>query len=313
MSAAADREVRVEQWRAGELRPAQDRVAVEAPLTITLRRAGQPDEGLAITMRTPATGADRADRGDQRQGPQPSHDERKDDERDRDQEHEQEQEQDHELALGFLFAEGVIAAPSDLLSVLSTGPDGVLVELSASAPPLPKAALRRFTVSSACGVCGRGALQEAAAVTEAPGRDPFPLVAPATLLALPTDLRAAQPAFGATGGLHAAALFTPTGEQLLLREDVGRHNAVDKLVGRLWLDRGLPATEAVLLLSGRASFELVDKAARAGIRVVAALGAPSSLAIATAEAAGITLIGFLRADRFNVYAHAARVRGSGSP
>jgi FdhD protein len=285
VSAAAARAIEVVQWRAGTRTSARDRVAVEAPLTITVTRPGEADLPLALTMRTPGStstgGADEAD-------------------------------PDLELAVGFLFGEGLVTARGDVARVARVGADEVRVELAASAPPLPATATRRFAVTSACGICGRGPMDRPTRTND-PAVDAWPVLAPATLQALPARLAAAQPAFGATGGLHAAALFTASGELLLLREDVGRHNAVDKLVGRLWLDGGLPAADALLLLSGRASFELLDKAARAGIRIVASVGAPSSLAVDTARSAGITLVGFLRDDRCNVYTHAARVRAPGDP
>ena len=136
---------------------------------------------------------------------------------------------------------------------------------------------------------------------------PGPVFAPTALATLPARLRAAQPVFATTGGLHGCALFNLSGELEIVREDVGRHNALDKVLGRALLDRRLPLTNAGLLLSGRLSFELVQKALAAGVPLVAGIGAPSSLAIACAERGGITLIGFLRAERFNIYTHAERL------
>jgi FdhD protein len=215
---------------------------------------------------------------------------------------------DVELALGFLFCEGVIAAAGDVIAARPAGPDAVVVELAAARAPAVSAAARGFQVTSACGVCGRSSIDRLAPPPAIGGRPDEPAVEAAILHALPGLLRSAQPAFSATGGLHAAALVGPRGDLRLAREDVGRHNAVDKVVGALWRAGALPAADGLLVVSGRASYELVDKAARAGIPVLAAVGAPSSLAVETAAAAGLTLIGFLRNDRFNVYTGASRVR-----
>jgi len=166
-------------------------------------------------------------------------------------------------------------------------------------------ATRNFVATASCGICGKASLDQVQ-VRCAPIPD-GPVVAPQTLLALPDLLRAGQAVFGFTGGLHAAGLFTPDGTLVALREDVGRHNALDKLVGSRLLAGELPLHDRILLVSGRASFELVQKAAVAGIPVLAAVSAPSDLAVEAAGRLGVTLVGFLRGDGFNVYARPDRV------
>jgi FdhD protein len=164
---------------------------------------------------------------------------------------------------------------------------------------------RRYLATSACGICGKAALDEVE-IRCAPVGD-GPRVAASVVRALPERLEARQKVFDETGGLHAAARFTAAGELIAVREDVGRHNALDKLIGHALLDRALPLSDQVLLVSGRLSFELVQKAAVAGIPVLCAVSAPSSLAVSAAERFGQTVVGFLRGERFNVYAHAERI------
>ncbi len=165
---------------------------------------------------------------------------------------------------------------------------------------------RNVYTTSSCGVCGKTSLELLQTACPAPPRGDF-RVGAATLAALPAKLREAQPVFERTGGLHASGLFSPEGELLLLREDVGRHNALDKVIGALLLEDRLPASDTLVLVSGRASYELVQKAVMAGIPVLVAVGAPSSLAVATARELGMTLVGFLREDTFNVYAGEGRI------
>lgn len=254
---------------AGAAEELPDAVAVEEPLEIQVN--GRP---LVVTMRTPG--------------------------------------QDRELAAGFLFAEGLVERRDDLLALEDGATRGaanvVAVGLRETGALEAARSARGFLSASACGVCGKSALEHVFArglPRLAPGR---PTVAPAWLEALPARLRAAQPVFARTGGLHAAALFAAGGELLVLREDVGRHNAVDKVVGERLLAGALPGlAETVLVLSGRAGFEIVQKAARAEIPLVAAAGAPSSLALRVAERSGTTLVGFLRPGRFNVYTGPERV------
>jgi FdhD protein len=207
---------------------------------------------------------------------------------------------DEELALGFCLSEGL--APEDA----SLPDDFAANAIDVRAPSVDPDRLRRsFYTTSSCGVCGKGALE--AVAVEAP-RVTSPLRVPATLVAeLPDRLRAAQAAFAATGGLHATGLFRPGGELLCAREDVGRHNAMDKVVGWAFREGLLPLAEAILCVSGRISFELVQKAAVAGCPVLVAIGAPSSLAVELAEDRGITLCGFVRDGRVNVYSEAWRI------
>ena len=259
-----------------------DLIATEQPLEIRLAYGptGQrQQQTLAITMRTPG--------------------------------------HDAELTAGFLLSEGIIQNTSDLLT-LAHCPDPrrpeeranvLLAELATGVAVDLGRLERHFYTSSSCGVCGKTSIAAVRAVScpvvSAEGYGP--VVAAATIHALPARQRAAQSAFEQTGGLHAAALFTADGELLLLREDVGRHNALDKLVGAALLADQLPLHQHVLLLSGRASFELVQKAAVAGIAIVAAVGAPSSLAVDAADEFGLTLLGFVREDRFNIYTHESRI------
>jgi FdhD protein len=207
---------------------------------------------------------------------------------------------DEELALGFCLSEGLAPATAALPADLAAN----TVEVDAPAFD-PERLRRSFYTSSSCGVCGKGALE--AVEVEAPRVESRLAVAAAVLADLPERLRAAQPAFAATGGLHATGLFDPQGTLLCLREDVGRHNAMDKVVGWAFLERRLPLTENVLCVSGRLSFELVQKAAVAGCPLLVAVGAPSSLAVELADDRGITLCGFARGGRLNVYSEPWRV------
>jgi FdhD protein len=250
-----------------------DTLAVEEPME--LRIAGTP---LAVTMRTPG--------------------------------------HDVELAHGFLLGEGVITGAEDVSvarycdSFDDSGRNTYNVLDVALAPTVAPPAVgveRNFYTTSSCGVCGKASL-DAVRTKSAFGVDDEQLRVPSTTIsALPDQLRAAQKVFDATGGLHAAGLFTADGELLVVREDVGRHNAVDKVLGRALLDGRVPARGCLLQVSGRASFELVQKAAMAGVPVLSAVSAPSSLAVELAEDAGITLIGFVRGGSMNVYTHPARI------
>jgi FdhD protein len=206
---------------------------------------------------------------------------------------------DEELALGFLYGEGLIDEPR---------PAGPTAEFAANTidvggPLLRDPGERRFYTASSCGVCGKGALEQVA-VTSAPIAD-GPAVPRSLLAGLPERL--AQPGFERTGGLHATGLFTAAGELMLTREDVGRHNAMDKVVGRALLDGLVPLEDRILCVSGRLSFELVQKAAVAGAPFLVGVSAPSSLAVSLADDRGITLCGFARGGRINVYTHPERV------
>ncbi len=259
--------VSVRRWPAGT--SDQDSVAVEEPLE--LRVAGR---SIAVVMRTPG--------------------------------------HDRELAAGFLLTEGVIRHADDILDILPCrdqdgGASGnVINTLLATSTPVDFGRLTRHVFSSSsCGVCGKATLD---AVLQAfPPVAPGPAFDPQKLGELPARLRAAQPVFASTGGLHACALFNQAGELEIVREDVGRHNALDKILGRALLDRRLPLSAHGLLLSGRISFELVQKALAAGVPLVAGIGAPSSLALECAERGGLTVIGFLRADKMNIHTGAERL------
>jgi FdhD protein len=209
---------------------------------------------------------------------------------------------DEELALGFLHGEGLIRDARE------AGPTADLAANTVEvAGPLAKdPGERSFYTTSSCGVCGKGALEQVA--VDAPRAGDGLVVAREVLAALPERLRAGQPGFDATGGLHATGVFTPAGELLLVREDVGRHNAMDKVVGRCLIDGRVPLGGHVLCVSGRLSFELVQKAAVAGAPVLVGVGAPTSLAVELASDRNITLAGFARGGRVNVYTSGSRVR-----
>ena len=250
---------------------APDDVAVEAPLAVRLE-----GRSVAVIMRSPG--------------------------------------RDRELAAGFLLSEGAIRSPEDLFEVTvcpSSAPEGGVVDVMLRNPDAVDFGrlTRHVLTSSACGLCGRTTMDAALAV-HAPLPPPAgPVCEAATLFSLPEKQRRAQEAFARTGGQHAAALFTLDGTLIAIEEDVGRHNAVDKLAGSALLSGRWPLSDAILLLSGRASFELIQKALASRIPIVCSVGAPSSLAVALAERSGITLCGFLKAGRANVYTHPARLGG----
>lgn len=213
---------------------------------------------------------------------------------------------DEDLAVGFLFGERMIGGADDLAAVVVDQTNIVRVDLVAGVNPDTARVQRNFYTTSSCGVCGKSSL-EALELTGYARLDSA-LVVPATVIHRLSDrVREAQAVFSRTGGLHAAALFDVSGTLVELREDVGRHNAVDKLVGSAVRSGQCPLNAHILFLSGRASFELLQKALAAGIPIVCAVGAPSSLAVELAEQYGITLLGFVRDGRFNVYTHGARV------
>lgn len=207
--------------------------------------------------------------------------------------------QDRELAAGFLFTEGVITSLDQISAITPDDRGAVTVELAPGVEV--DFAARNFYVTSSCGVCGKASIDGLKAAHCASPPRGVPQIQSSLIPALPDKLREAQPVFSHTGGLHGAGLFNATGDLLAVREDVGRHNAVDKLIGAMFLEAKTPLHENILMLSGRISFELVQKALMAGIPIVAAVGAPSSLAIETALHFGMTLIGFLRGPRYNVY------------
>lgn len=245
-----------------------DLLAVEEPLEIRLEYGPvrkRKSRNISITMRTPGA--------------------------------------DEDLATGFLFTEGIVRKASDIFSVKAWGENLVMVSLQPDFDFDLQKLERHFYTSSSCGVCGKASID--AVKTIAPPAVSCPIndweIKPEIIYTLPDALRKAQETFDSTGGLHACAIFDRAGKLLVLREDVGRHNALDKLIGHYLQKNRIPLDDYILLLSGRASFELIQKAAMAGIRFICAVGAPSSLAVETAESFGITLIGFLREGRFNVY------------
>jgi FdhD protein len=269
-------DLRVRKWDAGRWSEAPDAVVMEEPLQLLL-----DGQELSVVMRTPG--------------------------------------QDLELALGLLYAEGIVRSLDDVKEVRISAEsgetatavrlDGSIVESNQVDVHLARAPRRRpersMLASSACGVCGAVMIEDLrrdlAVLPSGPSMDP------ALLPSLVERLRSEQGVFDRTGGLHAAGLFTPSGEAIAVREDVGRHNGVDKVVGRMLLDGRLPLSDAVLVVSGRAGYEIVQKSINAGIALLAAVGAPSSLAVALAREFNQTLVGFLRGERFNVYSAPERL------
>lgn len=252
-----------------------DVLAVEEPLEIRIVHPSIEETSISVTMRTPGN--------------------------------------DAELAIGFLHGEGIIGSADDVVRVgkrvrSACGKENiVVVDLAESCNPDTGKLTRHFYTTSSCGVCGKSSIEaiETLPAEELPLGD---LRVDAKLIhELPARIEASQKLFERTGGLHAAALFDKKGELVALREDVGRHNAMDKLVGSLLRKNRLPASEGIVLVSGRASFELVQKAVMAGVPVLAAVGAPSSLAVELASRFGMTLIGFVRDHRFNVYTKPIRI------
>jgi len=288
-------EARVWVVESGQFRPRTDQLATEEPLEIRLRAAGIADDAgplpvfrrrsqgtgqrtVAITMRTPGA--------------------------------------DFELAAGFLYGEGIVRSGDEIAGISHCDePDLdedkryniVNVDLRRDVLPDLQALERHFYTTSACGVCGKASL-ESLRLRGSPTIPSGPEVDAEVLCTLPQRLRAHQGVFDATGGLHAAALFDADGSLLAVREDVGRHNALDKVVGWALLGGRLPLSRQVVMVSGRSSFEILQKSLMAGAPIVCAVSAPSSLAVSLAREFGITLVGFLRGDRFNVYAGVDRVR-----
>lgn len=212
---------------------------------------------------------------------------------------------DDELSIGFLVTEGIIRQPGDVIQISQVEANIVTVEVTPTVSLNPRTLSRNFYTTSSCGVCGKSSI-DAIRVQHQPIAVEQEILLP-TFSNLLTTARLSQSGFEQTGGSHASSLFNIQGKLMLTREDVGRHNALDKLIGHFFT-KATPLRDTILLVSGRASFELVQKAAVAGIPLMAAIGAPSSLAIELANEAGITLIGFLKSDRFNVYSHAQRIK-----
>lgn len=281
MSLNLDRVVSVQIQKLGDSRfhTVDDRVATEEPMEIRILRVepqGITATPISVTMRTPGN--------------------------------------DFELAVGFLFTEGILVSPDSILDVgYAEDLPGeqrfnvVNVRVDSSVLFDPGRLQRNFYTTSSCGICGKGSLESLVIQGCQGPAGSGPTVRVSTILGLHTTLRKAQSVFEETGGLHAAGLFDVEGRLLALREDVGRHNALDKLIGASFQDGHLPLSDQILMVSGRTSFELLQKAAMAGIPLVAGVGAPSSLAVDTARAFGMTLIGFLHRDTFNVYSAPARL------
>ena len=262
----------VEQWQEGCVTRVQDYLAVEEPLEI---RIG--DVPMSVTMRTPG--------------------------------------HDQELAAGFLLTEGIISDASELKgleSLTSAGAGNTInAELSIAADSVSAHMQRNFLAASSCGICGKATIDSIRVRgIKAPHRE-F-RISPNILCDLPERLRQDQAVFGRTGGLHAAAAFNSGGELLVIREDIGRHNAVDKVIGWALLNNHLPLSDIALMVSGRGGFEIVQKALVAGIPVLASVSAPSSLAVQLAREFSMTIVGFLRGQRFVIYSGAERITGQGT-
>ena len=264
----------------GTITETGDRVAVEEPLEIQLAYSsstGRMQKSIAVTMRTPGN--------------------------------------DEELAAGFLFTEGIIknAATIQEIKRSQTDENRILVTLKENSIPVLSNASRNFYSTSSCGICGKASIDAIRTISQYGDEKDSIIINASVLYSLQDQLKKQQVLFEDTGGIHASALFDIDGNFIMLREDVGRHNALDKIIGAALMKEQLPLNNCILLLSGRASFELVQKAAMAGIKIIAAVGAPSSLAVQLAEEAGITLIGFLRNNRFNIYSGKQRVKTSPQP
>jgi FdhD protein len=263
----------IRKVQAGQVSLSDDVLAIEEPLEIQLVYGTERKQrNVSVTMRTPG--------------------------------------QDEELAAGFLFTEGIIQSRQEIASIpqVLPGMNTVQVILQPAITPRLQQADRNFYTTSSCGVCGKASIDAIKTVTVFNNLPDELLITETVLHGLHASLLQQQAIFDSTGGLHASALFTPDGHFRMLREDVGRHNALDKLIGAALLQDQLPLHNRILLLSGRASFELIQKAAMAGIKVVAAVGAPSSLAVSLAQEYDMTLIGFLRNERFNIYCGSKRIQ-----
>lgn len=271
--------INIKQVNQNNFSSKEDLLAVEEPLEIQMRwhKDGQSHQkSISITMRTPG--------------------------------------HDQDLAIGFLLTEGIIQDMDQIASVgrpafpVTTEENRILVELRADIAIDISKLERHFYTSSSCGVCGKASIDAIYATGIQPLETEHFKVNHQVIHQLPDLLRQQQAVFDDTGGLHAAALFSADGKLELLREDVGRHNAVDKLIGAAFQQNKLPLSDSLILVSGRASFELIQKALMAGIPLLAAVGAPSSLAVQLAEESGMTVLGFVRSERYNIYCHPQRVR-----
>jgi FdhD protein len=261
--------------REGRIGTRPDFLVTEEPMEVRVAVSGRPAETISVTMRTPG--------------------------------------HDFELAVGFLFTEGIIVQPGDLRTVKYCELDDaaeqlyniVTVEI---AKPFAGALARRAMVTSAsCGICGTESIDQLLTCTTPVSSNEGPVLSAEVLLGVAEAVRKSQPTFDRTGGLHASALFNERGEITLVREDIGRHNAVDKVIGHEVMNKRVPLTGSGLFCSGRLSFEIIQKAAMARIAMIAAVGAPSSLAVETADKLGITIVGFLRDGKANIYTHPHRL------
>lgn len=273
MENSAIAQIKIKRVTPSRLVDSYDELAIEEPLEIQIiygDKNNKRQKTISITMRTPGN--------------------------------------DEELALGFLFTEGIIQSKSQIANTnMSTFENKALVTFNENENLNLQNAERNFYTTSSCGVCGKTSIDAIKTISSYSNTTDNIRIQSTLFYKLEKQLRKQQALFETTGGLHASALFDLEGNFIMLREDVGRHNALDKLIGVAFLKDELPLTNKILLLSGRASFELIQKATMAGIKIIAAVGAPSSLAVQLAEEAGITLIGFLRNEQFNIYTGEERI------
>ncbi|MEM7572561.1 MAG: formate dehydrogenase accessory sulfurtransferase FdhD [Bacteroidota bacterium] len=259
----------VQKWSATGIGETSDQLIIEEALEIRVLYLQQQYQ-VAITMRTPGA--------------------------------------DYELALGFLYSEAIISSLEEVADWEQLEDQVILIKLHPHASFTPKSLQRNTFVSSSCGVCGKASLDQLQTHSQYLPWSAKTTFSPTTICKLPEQSRAAQHLFQQTGGNHSVSIFNPEGQLIYLAEDVGRHNAMDKAIGWALLNDQLPLSSAMILLSGRASFELVQKAMMVGLPLLAAIGAPSSAAVTLADETGMTLLGFLKADRANVYCHGERLQ-----
>ncbi len=263
--------IKITREKNGKLNSTEDIVAVEDPLEIRIQSHDQSmDKAISITMRTPTN--------------------------------------DKELAIGFLVTEGVISTKNQITDIVESSPNVTTVCLAANTKVSIQKTERNFYTTSSCGVCGKASIDAIKVQSSYKLEQGKPEIEKSILFNLHKSLKEQQSLFTKTGGIHAAAIFNLKGDLEFLREDVGRHNALDKIVGNAFMKNLLPLNDKILLLSGRASFELIQKASMAGISIIAAVGAPSSLAIELAEENQHTLIGFLKENSFNIYCGHERIK-----
>ncbi len=266
--------IQLHKINSGAINETTDKVAVEEPLQIQLNYStatGQMLKDIAVTMRTPGN--------------------------------------DAELGAGFLFTEGIIKSYEEISEIKHAHADENLIHiiLKENVMPAMVNAARNFYATSSCGICGKASIDAIHTVSQYGEVKNNSSIRPQVFYSLQSGLKKQQKVFEDTGGIHASALFDAVGNFMLVREDVGRHNALDKVIGAAMLANQLPLNNCILLLSGRASFELIQKAVMAGIKIIASVGAPSSLAVEMATENDVTLIGFLKEDRFNIYSGKERI------